>query len=71
MIIDCPIMEPYRSACDLAPFINLYKSLKPQYSSVKIFAMYLNDRDPTKIQKKTLSLCSMKLGWHKLMNINI
>ena len=69
MIVDCPSMDGYRALCSIGPFVKLYKSLGPKYSSVKIYAMYLDDRDIRKIQKKALSLYSMKIGWLKEMNI--
>jgi hypothetical protein len=69
MMIDCQAMDPYRDKCDLGPFIRLYRTLKPQYSSVKIYSLYLNDSNPEKVFKKKLSLYNMKVGWHRLMDI--
>ena len=71
MLVDCPAMEQYRNGCTLGPFIRAYRSLKPQFSSVKIFALYLNDKDPENVKKKALTLYHMKVGWHKLMNIEL
>ena len=69
MIVDCPSMEPYRTTCEIGPFVRLYKSMVPHYSSVKIYAMYLDDREFKAVQKKSLALYQMKVGWHKLMKI--
>ena len=71
MLVDCPQMEQYRSGCDLGSFVRLYKSLKPQFSSIKIYALYLDDRRTSTVQKKALALCHMKIGWHKLMKIDL
>ena len=62
-------MDAYRGLCSIGPIVKLYKSLGPKYSSVKIYAMFLDDRSPETIQKKALSLYSMKVGWHKEMKI--
>ena len=67
--MECPAMEIYRNDCDLGPFVRLYRSLKPQFSSIKIYAMYLSDRDPSKMKTRALALYSMKVAWHRLMNI--
>ena len=69
MIVDCPIMEPYRKLCEIGPFVRLYKTMNRHYTSVKIYAMYLDDRDHKAVQRKSLALYSMKIGWHRLMNI--
>ena len=69
MIVDCPSMEPYRRMCNIGSFVQLYKTMVPRYSAVKIYAMYLNDGDFKAIQKKALALYCMKVGWHKLMGI--
>lgn len=69
MLIDCPGMTQTRDACGLGPFITAYRSISPQMSSVKLFALFLNDNNPEKMKKKALDLYTMKLGWHNLMNI--
>lgn len=71
MLIDCPQMTQYRNSCGLGPFIAAYRSTKTHLSSVKIYAMYLNDSFPDIINKKTLDLYHMYLGWHNLMKIEI
>ena len=60
-------MDVYRSLCSIGPFVKLYKGMGSKYTSVRIYAMYMDDRDIGKIQKKALSLYSMKLGWLKEM----
>ena len=69
MIVDCPAMKVYRDLCSIGPFVSMYKNMGPKYSSVRIFAMFLDDRDPTQVQKKALALYSMKIGWLKEMKI--
>ena len=71
MLIDCPSMTPYRDGCALGPFVRMCRYLQAQVSSVKIFAMYLSDRDPKIVKARALSLCSMKIGWHSLMKIDM
>jgi hypothetical protein len=71
MVVDCASMEPYRNSCDLGPFMRFYRTMKPQFSSVKIFALYLNDQNPDQVKKRSLALYSMKVGWHKLMKIDL
>ena len=62
-------MEMYRNLCIIGPFVKMYKSLGPRYTSVKIYGMFLDDRDPRAIQRKALALYGMKIGWLKLMGI--
>ena len=71
MLLDCPRMSPYRSSCGLGPFLVAYSCMIPRFSSVKIFALYLNDKDPKTMKQKALDLYHMKLGWHKLMGIEM
>lgn len=71
MIIDCPNMIFYRDSCGLGPFIAAYRKIQPHISSVKLFALFLNDNVPEEMQKKSLDLYHMKLGWHSLMNITL
>lgn len=71
MLVDCPGMTQYRLSCGLGQFISAYRRTNPQISSIKIFALYLNDRNPENMKKKAFDLYHMKLGWHSLMCINI
>ena len=71
MVIDCPAMEQFRRGCDLGSFIDIYRGTRPQFSSVKIFALYLSDKDDSVVKSRALSLSHMKIGWHKLMKIEI
>jgi hypothetical protein len=71
MLIECPMMAQYRETCGLGPYITAHRRVKPQISSLKIFALYLNDRVSAKMQKKAIDLYHMKLGWHKLMQIDL
>ena len=64
-------MAVYRDLCKLGQFVRFYKSLKPHYSSVKIYALYLDHKNPESVKNKALALYNMKLGWHKLMNIKM
>ena len=70
MLIDCPYMTQYRNSCGLGKFIVAYGRMKPSLSSVKLFALYLNDSYPEHMKKKAYDLFHMRLGWHKLMKIN-
>ena len=69
--IDCPSMAGFRHGCSLGPFIKMCKILQPQISSVKIYALFISDRNPKIVKSRALSLCSMKLGWHSLMGIKL
>ena len=69
LVVECPVLDPYRKTCDIGPFVTFYKSMKPRLSSVKIYAMYLSDRKVENMKKKALSLYTMKVAWYKLMNI--
>ena len=71
MVIECPAMEQYRRGCDLGTFKDLYRSMGHQFSSAKIYALYLSDKNDSVVKSRALSLSHMKLGWHKLMNIEI
>jgi hypothetical protein len=71
MLIDCTAMDPYRNSCELANFISAYRRTNQQISSLKLFARFLNDHDPKLMQKRALSLYTMQLGWHHLMQINM
>ena len=71
MLLDCPRMSPYRSSCGLGPFLAAYRCMIPRFSSVKIFALYLNDKNPKAMKQKALDLYHMKLGWHNLMGIEM
>ena len=71
MVIDCPQMELYRSSCNIGPFIEVVRFTRPRASSVKIYAMYLSDRNYEMFCKKYQDLLHMYLGWHNLMGIDI
>ena len=71
MLIDCPEMTSYRNSCSLGSFISAYLKMQPQISSIKIYALYLNDSKPETMHKKALDLYHMKLGWYRQMNITI
>lgn len=68
MIVDCPVMEPCRNKCSLGPFMKFYQTMKPHYSSVKIYALYLDEKHSEPMQKKALSLYSMKVAWQNLVS---
>lgn len=69
LLIECPEMAAYRNSCRIGPFINVYKGIYPSISSIKLYALYLNDCQPEDIKNKALSLYHMKTGWMSLMNI--
>ena len=71
MVIECPAMEEYRRGCDLGSFIDLYRGMRHQFSPVKIYALYLSDKKVSVVKSRAISLSHMKIGWHKLMNIEI
>ena len=71
MLMDCPKMSLYRESCELGPFIKAHKLVSPGISSIKLYARYLNDRDPASMKRKALALYSMKVGWHSLMKIEL
>ena len=65
------MMEQYRASCGLGSFIRVHRMIKPGLSSIKLFALFLNDRDSTVMYKRALDLYTMKLGWHSLMGIEL
>jgi hypothetical protein len=71
MLIDCHQMSFYRKSCGLGPFIDLYRSIYPSISSLKLFSLFLNDKVPSSMKKKAMDLHYMKIGWHSLMQIPI
>ena len=71
MLIDCPSMNYYRDTCELGLFVTMYRRSQPQISSVKLYAMYLSDSVLDNFKEKVLTLYHMKLGWHKLMKIEL
>ena len=71
MLIDCPQMSFYRDSCTLGLFINSYRKIYPSISSLKLFALFLSDKLPSSMKKKSISLYHMKTGWHSLMEISL
>ena len=71
MLIDCPKMTQTRETCGLGPFIRAHRLAKPGISSIKLFAMFLSDRDPEAMKQKAMDLYTMQLGWHNLMKIEM
>ena len=71
MLIDCPTMTQYRESCNLGMFIKTYRRISPQMSSVKIYALYLNDTHPITLKEKAIDLYHMKIGWHIKMKIEM
>ena len=51
--------------------MRFYRSMGPTFSSVKIYALYLSENSVETMKKRALSLYSMKVAWHKLMNISM
>ena len=71
MVIDCPLMEMYRSSCKIGPFIKAIRLTRPSSSSVKLYAMLLNDSNSDKFCDRYKDLLHMYMGWHNLMGIVI
>ena len=71
MLIECTQMAFYRRTCGLGPFIDAYRNMYPSISSLKLFALFLNDKLPTSMKKKAMDLLYMKIGWHSLVKIPI
>ena len=71
LLIDCDVMGPYRRSCELSSFIAVHRRLQPSVSSIKLFALFLSDKNPDILKRRALSLYNMILGWHKLMNISM
>ena len=71
MLIDCPAMAQYRNSCGLGPFIRVHRQVKPGISSVKLFMIFLSDKDCALLLKRAMDLYTMKLGWHTLMDIDL
>ena len=69
MLVDCEALQTYRDSCSVGPFVAAFRQGNPSVSSVRIFALFLNDGDPSKFKEKALSLHHMKIGWHTLMKI--
>ena len=71
LLIDCSAMTQFRNSCDLGSFISAYRKTSPQISSLKLYALFLNDSNPDLLKKRAMSLYTMQLAWHQLMNINM
>lgn len=69
MLIDCPAMAYYRNTCELVRYISMHRIVQPQISSLKLYAMYLDDSKPCNLKEKILSLYHMKNGWMTLMGL--
>ena len=63
MLIGCPHLSVYRNACGVGKFVNFHRKLIPSISSVKLYALFLNDSNPEDIKDKATSLFNMKVGW--------
>ena len=64
-------MTQYRDSCGLGPFIRIYRQARPGVSSVKLYAVFLSDKDCALLRKRAMDLYTMRLGWHTLMNIEL
>ena len=71
MLVDCPSMAQYRSMCSIGPYIEEQKRMNPRVSSIKLYAKFLSDKNHKLIQQRAHDLYVMKVGWHKLMKIEI
>ena len=71
MLIDCPLLACYRSSCRIGPIIKAVRCTRPAISSIKLYAMFLNDSRPESFCEKYEDLLPMYLGWHNLMKIDM
>ena len=71
MVIDCPELLMYRQACGLGNFLKSYRTLNPQISSLKLYALFVNDSHITNLHSRALDLYSMKVAWHSLTGISM
>ena len=71
MIIDCPSMAVYRDMCGIKDFLQESRRLNPRISSIKLFSLFVNDRNPSALVQRATDLYTMKLGWNRLMRIEI
>jgi hypothetical protein len=63
-------MSQYRDSSGLKPFIETYRRANPAISSLKLYALYLNDKHSQDMKRKAVDLYQMQLGWKSLMGIS-
>ena len=71
MVVECPVMQPYRESCGISTFITSIRAMSNQLSARKMYALYLDDTDGELLNAKTQDLLHMYIGWHNLMEIDI
>ena len=71
MVIECPKLSLYRDSCGIGPFTAAHRLATPGISSIKLFSLYMNDKNPEAVRDKAMDLYNMKVGWHTLMKIDI
>ena len=64
-------MTQSRESFGLGPFLRAHRLAKPGNSSIKLYAMFLSDRDPGAMKQKAMDLYTMQLGWHNLIKIEM
>ena len=64
MLFDCPVMDRYRSMCEVGRFKEVYRRTQPQISSNKLYSIFLNDnRSDCSLKERILSLYFMHSSW--------
>ena len=71
MVIDCPELACHRKICGLGPFISIHRAMNPHISSLKLYALFLDDSHNEKLQKRAIDLYSMKMAWCNLTKISL
>ena len=71
MLIDCPEMVQYRDSCEIGSFVRALRFNNHSLSSMKLYAMYLDDSNPDSILRRSNVLYHMYIGWHSLMGIPV
>ena len=56
MVIECPKMNLYRASCGIGPFIAAHKLASPGLSSIKLYSLYLDDKQPDSVKAKAMDL---------------
>ena len=71
MLINCSAMKEFRAGCEIGPFISIHRRSQPLISSAKLYSLFLNDTLCKNLKKRILSLYHMKIGWSRLMGIDM
>ena len=71
MLINCTAMDEFRNNCEIGQFISMHKRSQPLISSAKLYSLFLNNSLCNNLKKRILSLYHMKIGWCRLMGIDM